>query len=46
MPLNISDLVSVEITVGCQRDDTTGVEYTFAFIIPASGGTGSTVKKY
>jgi hypothetical protein len=39
MKLNTSDLVSIEITVAAQRDDTAG--YTYAFLLP-----GGTTKKY
>lgn len=44
IPFNVSDLIAAEITVGCSRDDTAG--YTFAFMIPGPGGTGTTTKSY
>ena len=46
MPFNISDLISVEITVGCERDDAVGVGFTFAFYIPDAAGTGVIKKSY
>lgn len=46
IPFNITDVVSVELTVGCQRDDAVGVGYTFAFLIPDAIGTGTVVKSY
>jgi len=44
MPFNISDLISTEITVSCERDDVAG--YTFAFIIPDPSGVGFIMKSY
>jgi hypothetical protein len=41
---NVSDLISVELTVGCERDDESG--YTYAFMIPDATGTGTIVKSY
>lgn len=43
LPFNISDLISVELTVGCSRDDAVGVGFTFSFYLP--GATAGTVVK-
>lgn len=43
MPLNTSDLASLEITVGCRRDDTAG--FTFQFQLP-DGPTGTVTRQY
>lgn len=44
IPFNTDDLINIEITVTCERDDTAG--YTFAFMLPDATGTGTTVKSY
>lgn len=43
MPLNTTDLASVEITVGARRDDTAG--FTFQFQLP-DGATGTVTRQY
>lgn len=44
LPLNVEDLVALEVTVGCSRDDTAG--YTFAFDLPGADGTSTVRKSY